>query len=62
MLWSLRRTGYALTGGRVATPDEHAILWARTVELLAGYQRYADTAGREIPIVRPEPVAEVADA
>ena len=43
---------------REATGAERERLWGRFVDQLADYERYAAHAGREIPIVILEPVAE----
>jgi len=47
---------------RVAGPEERASLWARFVERVADYERYAEQAEREIPVLILEPIAEEADA
>lgn len=57
-----------LPGGSVAVRARDAMgsererLWRRFVERLADYERYAETAERDIPIVILEPIAEEADA
>ena len=43
---------------RPAAADERAVLWRRFVERLADYERYAESAEREIPIVILEPIDE----
>jgi len=47
---------------RQAAGTERDDLWRRFVERLDGYERYAQSAEREIPIVILEPVTEGADA
>ena len=47
---------------RVAGPEERASLWAQFVERVADYERYAEQAEREIPVVILEPIVEEADA
>ena len=47
---------------REAGADERAQLWSSFVERLSDYQRYAETAEREIPIVILEPIDEEAHA
>jgi hypothetical protein len=44
---------------RTAVGEEHADLWRRFVARLDDYRRYAEAAGREIPIVLLEPVQPV---
>ena len=43
---------------RAAAAAERAGLWQRLVARNAGYERYAESAAREIPIVILEPIAE----
>ena len=45
-----------------AAGAERAELWRRFVACYAGYERYAETAERDIPIVILEPITEGADA
>jgi deazaflavin-dependent oxidoreductase (nitroreductase family) len=47
---------------RVADPQEHAALWARSTEQLDDYARYAASAEREIPVVILEPLPKEAHA
>jgi deazaflavin-dependent oxidoreductase (nitroreductase family) len=47
---------------REAAGEEREGLWRQFVQRLADYQRYAETAEREIPIVILEPTEEGADA
>ena len=47
---------------RKTAGSERDGLWRRFVEHLADYERYAETAGREIPIVILEPINEEAHA
>lgn len=55
-------SGAVAVQAREAAADEHAELWRRFIECLADYERYAEDAGREVPIVILEPIAEGADA
>ena len=75
-LWRLHRAGDAISGGRLGlrsgSPEglgawhlhttERATLWGRFVARLADYERYADSADREIPIVILEPIDKEAHA
>jgi F420H(2)-dependent quinone reductase len=50
-IWGERRPVRA----RLARPEERDRLWAKAVEVYAGYRTYQARAGREIPLVVLEP-------
>lgn len=51
----LRGQGLRRVRARTADPDERAALWPRLVELYADFEKYANWADREIPVVVLEP-------
>ena len=54
--------GPVIVKAHEAAGAERDVLWRRFVACYAGYERYAETAERDIPIVILEPIAEGADA